>query len=106
MFSGTPAGILVNAPILLGHLVDVLFSGRSSNLFHDSAPNLDEVIRVRLIVDRQGNLRVPPRILLLHSPNRCVDKDEFSIRVHPNWCDLGSSIPVNSGNVKEVLTFQ
>ncbi len=98
-------GKLVNASVLLGHFVNVLFSSKPSNLLYYLAPNLDEIVRVRLLENSEGDVWVPLSVLLLHSADSCVNEHEFSVGVHPDGCNLGRSILVDSGDVEEVLAL-
>lgn len=106
MFAGFPIRIFFLASVLLRHLVDMILSFASRDLFDDSSSNHYELVRIPLFCDRHGNLWVLLDVSMLDTTHGRVNENVVTVSINPSWSNLRRTISIYCGEEDEILTFE
>ena len=91
--------------VFFRHLVDVTLSHWSRELFDNSSPHHDELVRIALFGNCQSDLRVLFDIPVFHTAHRGVDQYVVTVGIDPCWSDLRSPIRVDGCEKDEVFSL-
>ncbi len=106
LFAGSPVRILFLTSVLLRHLIDVILSYASSDLFDDTASDHHELVRIPLLCDGKSDLGILFDVPVFHATYRRIDEHVVTVGIDPSRCDLRGAIRVYCSKENEVLPFQ